>query len=56
MSKVETFSSKFEVEKYNGKENFSLCQKRVKTLLVQQSLHKTLQGKSVKHADFSDED
>jgi len=50
MSKIETFTTKFEVEKFNGKENFGLWQKRVKTLLVQQSLHNTLQGKSAKPA------
>jgi len=32
----------------NGKGNFVLWQKRVKALLVQQSIHKTLQGKSAK--------
>ena len=48
---------KFEVEKFNDKEkNFGLWQKRVKALLVQQGLHKTLQGKSSKSAGTSNED
>ena len=44
MSKTGSSVTKFEVEKFNGKENFSLWQKMVKALLVQQGLHKTLQG------------
>ena len=35
MSKIGSSIAKFEVEKFNGKENFGLWQKRVKTLLVQ---------------------
>jgi len=38
MSKIESSLTKFEVEKFNGKENFSLWQKRLKALLVQQGL------------------
>ena len=56
MSKIESSTTKFEVEKFNGKGNFSLWQKKVKALLVQQSLHKTLQGKSSKLVGTSDED
>jgi len=56
MSKIGSSTTKFEVEKFNGKGNFSLSQKRVKALLMQQVLHKTLQGKSAKHAGTSNED
>jgi len=56
MSKIEISASKFKVEKFNSKEKFGLWQKRMKALLVQQDVHKTLQGKSVKHVGTSDED
>ena len=56
MSKIESSMTKFEVEKFNGKENFGFWQKRVKALLVQQGLHKTLQGKSAKLTGTSNED
>ena len=39
--KIGSSKTKFEVEKFNGKENFNLWQKRVKALLVQQGLYKT---------------
>ena len=55
MSKTESSTIKFEIEKFNGKENFSLWQKKVKALLVQQGLHKILQGKSAKPAGISNE-
>ena len=48
--------SKFEVEKFNDKENFGLWQKMVKALLMQKVFRKTLHGKSIKLADMSDED
>ena len=54
MSKIESSTTKFEVEKFNDKRNFSVWHK-AKALLVQQSLHKTLQGKSSKSAGTSDE-
>ena len=56
MSEIGSSTIKFEVEKFNGKENFSLWQKRMKVLLVQQGLHKTSQEKSVKPAGMPDED
>jgi len=56
MSKIGSSTIKFEVEKFNVKGNFGLWQKRVKALLVQQGLHKTLQGKSAKTAGTSNED
>jgi hypothetical protein len=41
-------SIKFEVEKFNGKNNFSLWQRRMKDLLIQQGVHKALLGKAKK--------
>jgi hypothetical protein len=41
-------SSKFEVEKFNGKRNFELWKLKMRDLLVQQGLQKTLAGKSKK--------
>jgi hypothetical protein len=41
-------STKFEVEKFNGKNNFSLWQRRIKDLLIQQGVHKALLGKTKK--------
>jgi len=48
MSKIGSSVIKFEIEKFSGKENFSLWQKRVKALLVQQGLHKTLQVRQMR--------
>ena len=56
MSKIGSFMTKFEIEKFNGNGNFGLWQKRVKALMVQQGLHKTLQGKSSKLVGTSNED
>jgi len=56
MSKTASSTTKFEVEKFKGKRNFGLWQKRVKALLVQHALHKTLQGKSAKPTSTSNED
>jgi len=41
MSKIGSPMTKLEIKKFSGKENFSLWQKRVKVLFVQQGLHKT---------------
>jgi hypothetical protein len=41
-------STKFEVEKFNGKNNFSLWQRRMKGLLIQQGVQKALLGKAKK--------
>jgi hypothetical protein len=40
--------SKFEVEKFSGKNNFELWKLKMQDLLVQQGLQKTLVGKSKK--------
>ena len=50
------FYDKVRGREFNGKGNFGLWQKRVKALLVQQGLPKTLQGKSAKPAGMSNED
>ena len=55
MSKIESSTTKFEVEKFSGKGNFSLWQKRVNVLLVQHDLHKILQDKSAKLVGTSNE-
>jgi len=47
MSKIKSSATKFEVEKFNDKGNFGLWQKRVKALLVQQGLHKTLKDSKI---------
>jgi hypothetical protein len=41
-------STKFEVDKFNGKNNFSLWQRRMKNLLIQQGVHKALLGMAKK--------
>ena len=48
--------TKFQVEKFNGKENVNLWQKKVKAFLVQQGVHKTLQENSAKPVGTSDGD
>jgi hypothetical protein len=48
-------STKFEVEKFNGKNNFSLWQRRLKDLLIQQGVHKGLLEK-VKKPEKMDND
>ncbi|KAK8951459.1 hypothetical protein KSP39_PZI004612 [Platanthera zijinensis] len=40
-----SMTTKFEISKYDGKIDFGLWQKRIKAVLVQQGLHKTLLGK-----------
>ena len=56
MSKIEICARKFEVDKFNDKENSLLWQKKVKALLAQHGLHKILQGKLAKPVGMSDED
>ena len=41
-------STKYDVEKFCGKGNFSLWQRRMKHLLIQQGVHKALLGKEKK--------
>lgn len=47
---------KFEVEKFNGKTNFTLWQRRVKNILIQQGLKMTLLGKTNKPTTMNDDD
>jgi hypothetical protein len=54
MEKVQ--SSKFEVEKFNGKNKFALWKLKMRDLLVQQGLQKALAGKSKKPTSMTDED
>jgi len=54
--KTGSSTTKFVVKKFNNKENFDFWQKRVKALMVQQGLHKTLHGKLAKPAGMSNED
>ena len=53
---AKTSNAKFEVEKFNGKINFSLWKVQVKDILIQQGLHKALKGPTGKPADMKDED
>jgi hypothetical protein len=54
MEKVQ--SSKFEVEKFTGKNSFALWKLKIQDLLVQQGLQKVLDGKSKKSTSMIDED
>jgi hypothetical protein len=54
MAKVQ--SSKFEVEKFSGKNSFALWKLKMRDLLVQQGLQKALAGRSKKLTSMTDED
>ena len=56
MSKIGSSTTKFEVKKFNDKKISAYSKRGLKALLVQQCLHKTLQGKSSKPACMSEED
>ena len=47
---------KYEIEKFNGKNDFSYWRMQMKNTLISQKLHKALAGKEKKHKDMSDED
>ena len=47
-------SIKYDVEKFCGKENFSLWQRWMKDLLIQQGVHKALLGKEKKPEMMND--
>ena len=49
-------NAKFEVEKLTGKSNFSLWKLKVRDLLVQQGLHKALDGATKKPATITTSD
>ena len=46
-------NTRFEVEKFNRKNNFSLWKLKVRDLLVQQGLHKALDGVNKKLASMT---
>lgn len=47
---------KYEIEKFNGKNDFSYWKMQMKNLLISQKLHKALLGKEKKPKEMSDED
>ena len=49
-------NARFEVEKFTGKNNFSLWKLKVRDLLVQEGLHKALDGVTRKPASMSNSD
>jgi hypothetical protein len=49
-------SAKFEIEKFNGKNNFELWKVKMQDLLVQQGVVKALLGKSKKPESMSDKE
>ena len=49
-------NAKFEVDKFTGKNNFALWKLKVRDLLVQQGLHKALDGVNKKSASMTDSD
>jgi hypothetical protein len=49
-------NAKFEVENFNGKNNFKLWKLKMHDLLVQQELHKALAGKTKKPTGMTNED
>ena len=49
-------SSKFEIKKFSGKNNFELWKLNMRDLLVQQGLQKALDGKRKRRVTMSDDD
>lgn len=54
-NKVNNKKYKFEVEKFNGKGNFSMWQRRIKATLVKEELHKVIFDNDKKHVDIIDD-
>ena len=54
MAKTQSF--KFEIEKFNGSNNFELWKVKMRDMLVQQGVAKALVGKTKKPYDMSNED
>lgn len=54
MAKVS--NENFVVEKFNGNNNFKLWKLKIRDLLVQQGMHKTLPGKTKKPMGMIDKD
>ena len=55
-SKVGTTTTKFKVEKFDGKVNFLLWKMRVTSLLIKEGTYKVLQGISKKPSDMGEDD
>jgi hypothetical protein len=53
---VKTRSAKFEIEKFNGKNNFEIWKVKMHDLLVQQGVVKALLGKEKQPVAITDED
>jgi len=53
---VNMTSTKYEVEKFNGKNNFFLWQRRMKDLLIQQGVYKALLRKAKKPEKMDDDE
>ncbi|GFS40804.1 wall associated kinase-like 7 [Actinidia rufa] len=51
-----TINSQFSLERFNGNSSFTLWQRRVKYILVQQGLAKALKGKDAKPETMKDDD
>ncbi|GFZ17639.1 hypothetical protein Acr_26g0009090 [Actinidia rufa] len=51
-----TINSQFSVERFNGNNSFTLWQRRVKDILVQQGLAKALKGNDAKSETMKDDD
>jgi hypothetical protein len=49
-------NTKYEVEKFTGKNNFSLWQRRMKDIMIQQGVSKALDGKTKKPEEMKDSD
>ena len=49
-------STKFEIEKFNGKNNFDLWKLKMRDLLVQQGLQRALDGKRKKPLTITDDE
>ncbi|GFS42004.1 hypothetical protein Acr_00g0077610 [Actinidia rufa] len=51
-----TINSQFSIERFNGNSSFTLWQRKVKDILVQQGLAKALKGKDAKPETMKDDD
>ena len=54
MNTIKMSTTKYDVEMFCGKGNFSLWQRRMKDLLIQQGVHKALLGKEKKLETMKD--
>ena len=56
LNTVKMLSTKYDLEKFCGKGKFSLWQRRMKDLLIQQGVHKALLGNEKKLEKMKDEE